>query len=66
MIKQLPLETLENLAQTIQASIQLGHVPAQWKTTTVTMILKLGKDQKTLKGHRPLSVTSGLKKYPRT
>ena len=29
MIKQLPLETLENLAQTIQTSLQLGHVPAQ-------------------------------------
>ena len=48
MIKQLPLETIENLAQTIQTSIQLGHVPAQWKTTTVTMILKVGKDHKTL------------------
>ena len=49
MMKQLPLETIENLAQTIQAPIQLGHVPARWKTTTVTMIPKVGKDHKTLK-----------------
>ena len=48
MIKQLPLEIIENLAQTIQTSIQLGHVPAQWKTTTVTMTPKIGKDHKTL------------------
>ena len=44
MIKQLPLETLENLAQTIQTSLQLGHVPAQWKISTVTMMPKVGKD----------------------
>ena len=62
MIKQLPLETIENLAQTIQASMQLGHVPAQWKTTAVTLIPKVGKDQKTLKGYRPLSLTSCLGK----
>ena len=49
MIKQLPLRTIENLAQTIQTSIQLRHVPAQWKTTTVTMIRKAEKDHKTLK-----------------
>ena len=54
MIKQLLLETIEILAQTIQTPIQLGHVPAQWKTTTVTMIPKVGKDHKTLKGYRPL------------
>ena len=42
MTKQLPLETLENLAQTIQTSLQLGHVPAQWKNSTVTMITKVG------------------------
>ena len=41
MIKQLPLETMENLAQTIQTSKQLGHVPAQWTTTTITMIPKI-------------------------
>ena len=57
MIKQLPLETLENLAQTIQASLQLGQVPAHWKISTVTMIPKVGKDHKTLKGYRPLSLT---------
>ena len=62
MIKQLPLETIENLAQTIQTSIQLGHVPAQWKTTTVTKIPKVGKDQKSLKGYRSLSLTSRLGK----
>ena len=60
MIKQLPLETLENLAQTIQTSLQLGHVPAQWKISNVTMILKVGKDPKILKGYRPLSLTSCL------
>ena len=58
MIKQLPLRTKENLAQTIQKSIQLGNVPAQWKSTTVTMIPKVGKDHKTLKGYRPLTLTS--------
>ena len=47
MIKQLPLETMKTSAQTIQAPIPLGHVPAQWKTTTVTMIPKVGKDHKT-------------------
>ena len=62
MIKHLPLETIENLAQTIQTSIQLGHVPAQWKTKTVTMIPKVGKDHKTLKGYRPLSLTSCIGK----
>ena len=62
MIKQLPLETLENLAQTIQTSLQLGHVPAQWKISTVTMIPKVGKDHKTLKGYRPLLLTSCLGK----
>ena len=62
MIEQLSLEVIENLAKTIQTSIQLGHVPAQWKTTTVTMITKVGKDQKTLKGYRPLSLTSCLGK----
>ena len=49
MIKQLPLESLENLAQTIQTSLPLGHVPAQWKISTVTMISKVGKEHKTLK-----------------
>ena len=62
MIKQLPLETLENLAQTIQISLQLGHVPARWKISTVTMIPKVGKDHKSLKGYRPLSLTSCLGK----
>ena len=62
MIKQLPLETMENLAQTNQTSIQLGHVPAQWKTTTITMIPKIGNDHKTLKRYRPLSLTSCLGK----
>ena len=58
MIKQLALERLEKLAQTIQTSLQLGHVPAQWKISTVTLIPKVGKDFKTLKGYRPLSLTS--------
>ena len=62
MIKQLPLETMENLTQTIQTTIQLGHVPAQWKTTTITMIPKIGKNNKTLKGYRHLSLTSCLGK----
>ena len=62
MIKQLPLETIENLAQTIQTSIHLGNVPAQWKTTAVTMIPRVGKYHKTLKGYRPLSLTSCLGK----
>ena len=62
MIKQLPLETMENLAQTNQTSIQLGHVPAQWKTTTITMIPKIRNDHKTLKRYRPLSLTSCLGK----
>ena len=62
MIKQIPLETLESRAQTIQTSLQLGHVPAQWKISTVTMIPKVGKDQKTLKGYRPLSLTCCLGK----
>ena len=62
MIKQLPLETLENLAQTIQLSLELGHVPVQWKISTVKMIPKVGKDSKSLKGYRPLSLTSCLGK----
>ena len=41
MIKLLPLETLESLAPTIQTSLQLGHVPAQQKISTVTMIPKV-------------------------
>ena len=57
MIKQLPLETLENLSQTIETTLQLGHVPAQWKISTVT---KGEKDHKTLKGYRQLSLTSCL------
>ena len=56
MIKHLPLKTLENIAQTIQTSLQLGHVPAQWKISTITMIPKVGKDHKTLKGYRLLSL----------
>ena len=64
MIKQLALETIETLEQTIQTSMHLGHVAAHWKTTTVTMIPKVGKDHKTLKGDRPLSLTS-LKNYAR-
>ena len=62
MIKQLPLETLENLAQTVQTSLKLRHVPAQWKISTVTMIPKVGKDDKILKRYRPLSLTSCLGK----
>ena len=58
MTKQIPLETIETLPQTIQTSIQLGHVPAQWNTRTVTMIPKVGKDHKMLKWHRPSSLTS--------
>ena len=60
MIKQLPLEALENLSQTIETSLQLGHVPAQWKISTVTVIPKGEKDHKTLKGYRQLSLTSCL------
>ena len=62
MMEQLALETKETLAQTIQAVIQLGHVPAQWKTAAATMISKVGRDHKTLKGYRPLSLTSCLGK----
>ena len=62
MLKQLPLETLENLSQTIQISLKLGHVPAQWNIPTVTMISKVGKDHKSLKGYRPLSLTFCLGK----
>ena len=50
MTKQLTLEKLENLAKTIQISIQLWHVPAQLQTTTVTMIPKTGRDHEMLKG----------------
>ena len=40
----------------------MGYVPAQRKSTTVTMIPKVGKDHKMLKGYRPLSLTSCLGK----
>ena len=41
---------------------EIQRKPAQWKTTTVTLIPKVGKDHKTLKGYRPLSLTSCLGK----
>ena len=62
MLIHLSLEKTEILAQTIQTSVHSERVPVQRKTTTVTMIPKVGKHHKTLKGYRPLSLTSCLRK----
>ena len=62
MKKQLPLEALEHLAQIIRTSIQLAHVPTQRKTAIIRVIPKVGRDHKTQKVYRPLSITSCLRK----
>ena len=60
-MKQLPLTTKETIAQIIHTSIHLGHVPDQWKTSTITMIPK-GKNNKRLKSYGPISLAFCLGK----
>jgi hypothetical protein len=44
------------------ACLRWSHVPEQWKTAIVTMIPKEGKDWRTVKGYRPISLLSSLGK----
>ena len=66
MLKNLPQKMKTALALLITCSLQLGHVPLDWKDTKVKMINKPGKDPTQLKNYRPISLNSCIGKLAET
>jgi ribonuclease HI len=62
MLRALPLETKKKLLTFINSCWIAGTTPAQWKRGVIVLIQKPGKDSSTLKGWRPICLTSVLGK----
>lgn len=60
MLKNLPTEASILLLDLFNESWNSGHVPTQWKTSSVIPILKIGKDEAIPESYRPVSLTSTL------
>ena len=62
MLKRLPKAAVEYLAKIFNAIQKLGYFPQAWKTATIKMVPKPGKDKKEAKNWRPISLLSCLGK----
>ncbi len=63
MIKNGSRRFFQILLLIFQASFDLGHVPKLWKVAQVVMLPKPGKDIRSLKGWRPVSMLNVLGKF---
>ena len=62
LLKKLPDAFLITIAAIFTCCFQTGYFPDKWKTAKTIMIPKPGKDQKSVKNHRPISLLSCLSK----
>ena len=67
IIKMLPKNVLLYIQSLFNVSLTLGYFPSKWKSATIKMIPKSGKDKQEAKNWRPISLLSCLGKlYERT
>ena len=62
ILKKLPGNVILYLQSLFNVSISLGYFPAKWKSATIKMVPKPGKDHKEAKNWRPISLLSCLGK----
>lgn len=63
MLKNLPLVTLNQIVDLFNQSLSIGEVPASWKISKITMLLKKADlDPTNPDNYRPISLTSCLGK----
>lgn len=62
ILKHAPRAFWQKATDIFNACMRLSHVPAKWKHAIVCMIPKEGKDWKTVKGYRPISLLNSLAK----
>ena len=61
-LKKLPSNVFQIIIMLFNASLSLGYFPEKWKSATIKMIPKSGKDKKEAKNWRPISLLSCLGK----
>ena len=62
LLKKLPNNIIKYLQYIFNLSLKLGYFPKDWKTATIKMTPKCGKDNKEAKNWRPISLISVLAK----
>ena len=62
ILKKLPKEMMIYIQLLFNTSLKLGYFPSSWKTATIKMTPKLGKDSNEAKNWRPISLISSLAK----
>ena len=62
VLKKAPPIFWEKATAIFNASMRYSYIPAKWKVAVVCMIPKEGKDWKTVKGYRPISLLNALAK----
>ena len=61
-LKRLPLIYSHIIADIVNASLKLGHIPKLWKEASVVMIPKPMKDHSKVENYRPISLLNTLSK----
>ena len=62
LLKDLPLNTQKELLFTLNASWTTGWCPQAWRTATIVLFLKKGKDPQAASSYRPIATTSTIGK----
>ena len=62
ILRKAPPVFWEKATAIFNASLKYSYIPAKWKIAVVCMIPKEGKDWRTLKGYRPISLLNSLAK----
>ena len=60
LLKQLPISIINKIQILFQKSINTGIIPQIWKSSTISVIAKPGKDVTKTGSYRPISLTSCL------
>lgn len=62
LLKRYSLVFIFSLVHLFQSVLRTGYVPSAWKHAEIVMIPKPGKDPKTVKGYRPISLLPSIGK----